>query len=89
MYDVDVYTHKTLQCMYMYNARLFLLFPSNQRFIVGNRMGVADYKIGQEANSKTDRQADRRPNYSNSRCACAPIVKLIYPSLSLDRECHW
>ena len=91
--------------MYVHiQCKAFLLFPSNQRFIVGNRMGVADYKIGQEANSKqsslievqvslstnmeTDRQTDR-PNYSNPRCACAPMVKLIYPPLSLDREWHW
>ena len=87
MYDVDVYTHSTLQFMYMYNARLFLLFPSN--LIVGNRTGVADYKIGQEANSKqsdvqvslstnmeTDRQTDRQAGRQAGRQADPTTVTL-------------
>ena len=83
--------------MYMCSARLFVCCClATKVFIVGNRMGVAGYKIGQlikEANNKqslidvqvslsteTDRQTDR-PNYSNSRCACTLRVKYIL-------QCH-
>ena len=87
MYDVDVYTHSTLQFMYMYNARLFCCFLATNIFIVGNRTGVADYKIGQEANSKqsdvqvslsTNRQTDRQAGRQAGR-----QTQLQYPSLCM------
>ena len=57
-----MYTHTALQCMYMYSARLFVCCClATKVFIVGNRVGVADYKIGQlrkEANNKQSNLID-------------------------------